>query len=84
MLAFPLLRMRTLLHAILCCTPPAAVRRSPCTRGTHHGARARMQISKVQQCAIAIMKMVGTKTVYERQIRETLGNNPDTSKALRL
>ena len=30
------------------------------------------------------MKMVGTKTIYERQIREELGNNPDTSKALRL
>ncbi|KAJ9524422.1 hypothetical protein QJQ45_019398 [Haematococcus lacustris] len=41
-------------------------------------------ISKVQQCAGAIMRMVGTRTIYERQIRETLGNNPDTSKALRL
>lgn len=30
------------------------------------------------------MKMVGTKTIYEKQIRATLGNNPDTSKALRL
>ncbi|KAJ9512492.1 hypothetical protein QJQ45_018791, partial [Haematococcus lacustris] len=41
-------------------------------------------ISKVQQCAVSIMRMVGTRTIYERQIRETLGNNPDTSKALRL
>ncbi len=30
------------------------------------------------------MTMLGTGRLYERQIREALGNNPDTSKALRL
>uniref|UniRef100_A0A7S0S294 HTH three-helical bundle domain-containing protein n=1 Tax=Chlamydomonas leiostraca TaxID=1034604 RepID=A0A7S0S294_9CHLO len=47
-------------------------------------ARDPATISKVQQCAIQIMRMIGTRLMYERQIREALGNNPDTSKALRL
>jgi hypothetical protein len=43
-----------------------------------------LQISKVQQCAAQIMRMIKKSTMYESDMRNALGNNPDTSKALRL
>lgn len=42
------------------------------------------QISKVVLNCVIILRMVGGDVVYEKEIRSTLGNNPDTSKALRL
>lgn len=43
-----------------------------------------LQISKVQTSCVHIMRMVGAKEIFEKEIRSALGNNPDTSKALRL
>ncbi len=42
------------------------------------------QITNVVRNAGAILLMIGHSTMYEKQLRATFGNNPDTSKALRL
>ncbi|KAG2439109.1 hypothetical protein HYH02_006631 [Chlamydomonas schloesseri] len=47
-------------------------------------ARDPATISKVVLNCVIILRMVGSDVVYEKEIRTTLGNNPDTSKALRL
>ncbi|GLI70701.1 hypothetical protein VaNZ11_015642 [Volvox africanus] len=41
-------------------------------------------ISKVVMNCVTILRMVNHDLVYEKEIRNALGNNPDTSKALRL
>ncbi len=43
-----------------------------------------LQISKVVVNCVIILRMVSSQLVYEKEIRAALGNNPDTSKALRL
>ncbi|KAH7387181.1 hypothetical protein KP509_16G009700 [Ceratopteris richardii] len=40
--------------------------------------------TRVQRCAKQVLDFVGKDTIREKLIRQALGNNPDTSKALRL
>ncbi|GLC51816.1 hypothetical protein PLESTB_000551500 [Pleodorina starrii] len=47
-------------------------------------ARDPATISKVVLNCVTILRMVNHDLVYEKEIRNALGNNPDTSKALRL
>lgn len=46
--------------------------------------RCASQISKVVINCVIIIRMVAEQLIYEKEIRIALGNNPDTSKALRL
>ncbi|XP_024535636.1 uncharacterized protein LOC112348998 [Selaginella moellendorffii] len=40
--------------------------------------------SRVLRCSYRVLQLIGNATLTEKVIREALGNNPDTSKALRL
>lgn len=51
----------------------------------HQRCPPQTQITNVVRNAGAILLMIGrSPCVYEKQLRATFGNNPDTSKALRL
>ncbi|GIL50968.1 hypothetical protein Vafri_7043 [Volvox africanus] len=73
--------------------PTASSRRQkPRARGTMNKLKSKpnrhpSKISNVIRNAGAILLMIGagrTSEMYEKQLRATFGNNPDTSKALRL
>jgi hypothetical protein len=40
--------------------------------------------TRIQRCAKLVLDFVGNEVIHEKVIRQSLGNNPDTSKALRL
>lgn len=60
--------------------------RRPKFAGPSSGAKKgrRKPETRVERYARTILKFVGAGSVPEKLIRLTLGNNPDTSKALRL
>ncbi|KAI5080943.1 hypothetical protein GOP47_0004126 [Adiantum capillus-veneris] len=69
--------------------PPAfytADRAAKCasTRRVIRKAKTIGRQTRVQRCAKQVLDFVGKDTVREKLIRHALGNNPDTSKALRL
>ncbi|GLI62174.1 hypothetical protein VaNZ11_004757 [Volvox africanus] len=71
---------------------PTSWRQKPRARGTMNKLKSKpnrhpSKISNVIRNAGAILLMIGagrTSEMYEKQLRATFGNNPDTSKALRL
>ena len=44
----------------------------------------RQKDTRIQRCAKRVLDFVGKEVIHEKVIRQSLGNNPDTSKALRL
>ena len=44
----------------------------------------RQKETRIQRCAKRVLDFVGKEVIHEKVIRQSLGNNPDTSKALRL
>jgi hypothetical protein len=52
------------------------------TKQGHYSRRGKE--TRIQRCAKLVLDFVGNEVIHEKVIRQSLGNNPDTSKALRL
>lgn len=61
-----------------------SVRFSRPPRPLENGRNEKIKVKRAQVYSRRILEFIGNSSISEKLIREAVGNNPDTSKALRL